>query len=229
MTGRVFVHPSGRTQRLAVADLRAGGVEVFLGLCGGALDVVYSDPPWNPGNEKWWRRHAGEEEPCADYEGLVRAWCEAVAGSQPAHIFCEQSVNFAHRAYLMRAVNRCPAWIAREPDGLHRWRWPLLELWTVQYGSPKRPNMLLHFGREKLSTDPSGLHNEAMTRCVFEGVDWHRFGRRATVGDPCMGLGTTSRMADAFDLHCVGTELNPTRLARTIDWLVKHGYREVTG
>jgi hypothetical protein len=211
---RIFVHPSGQTQRLAVADLTRGGVAIFAELLASVsapVALVYSDPPWSPGNEKWWRRHAGEAPP-EDYARLLNAWCWCAAMCNPEHVLCEQSVNAAHRQLLLDAVSRQLAW-----------NLPLLEHWTVYYGNPLRPNVLLHWGNESLVTDPSEMYGEAMTRRVFEGIAG--LAGRA-VADPCMGLGMTSRMAHRFGQHCIGTELNPKRLERSISWLLRHGYQE---
>lgn len=202
-------HPSGLTQRFAVADLAGGGESEFGTLLQGPVDVVYSDPPWSPGNEKWWRRYAKTAAP-KDYNDLLRGWCNCVIAAQPKHVFCEQSINSVHRQLLLDLI-------ANLPD----WRWPLLEQWEVKYGSPLRPNVLMHFGFEPLNVNPTGMHGEKMTSRVFDGLLW-KHGQ--TFADPCMGLGMTSRMAHYYRANCIGTELNPSRLQRTIDWLLAHGY-----
>ena len=216
MTIRTFIHSTGQIQRLAVGDLTSGGVEIFSDLLqrSAGAGVVYSDPPWNPGNEKYWRRFAGVEPP-TDYEALLDAWCECVSACKADHIFCEQSVIDRHRALLLDATERCEGWYL-----------PLIEQWTVQYGSPLRPNVLLHWGSENLASDPSGLHGEAMTRKVFEGLSAMGALHDTTVSDPCTGLGMTSRLAHRFGASFVGTELNSARLARAIAWLLKQGYEE---
>lgn len=200
-------------QRLAVADLTTDeGLATFATLLEGlTVSIVYSDPPWNPGNEKYWRRYAKASE-TRGYDRLLDAWCRCVVACRPEHVLVEQSIIPAHKQMLLDAIARCTGW-----------HLPLLEEWTVQYGSPKRPNALLHFGREKLSTDPSGMHGIGMTRAVFRGL---AIRPGATVADPCMGLGMTSRVAHEFGLSCIGTELNPARLERTIATLRKLGYAE---
>lgn len=206
----VMIHASGRTQRLSEADLTKNGKDVFSSMVPpDGCDIVYSDPPWSPGNEKWWRRHAGLEPPEA-YQNLLAGWCACVIACHPTDVFCEQSVVDEHRNLLLGMIDSCPGW------GL-----PLVEQWTVFYGSPLRPNVLLHFGKDKLRTNPEGMHGEAMTRRVFESFA----GRVRTVADPCTGLGMTSRMAHEFGADFVGTELNSKRLDRTIGWLLRHGYR----
>ena len=204
-----LTHPTtGQWQQLDVYDLAACPRQAGL-----RADVVYSDPPWNPGNAKYWRTHARVRQTESDdgYQAFLKAWCREVIAYHPASVLVEQSANWGHASMLLAAAEDSPGW-----------RWPLLEHWEIQYGHPRRPNRLLHFGTRRLESDPSGMSGEAMTRAVFDGL---RLTPGMVVADPCMGLGTTSRVAHAFGLHCAGTELNPKRLARTIEWLRRHGYR----
>lgn len=198
-------------QRLAVADLTTtDGLATFVALLDGlTVSIVYSDPPWNPGNEKYWRRYAGAEPP-RGYDRLLDAWCRCVVACAPEHVLVEQSVNAAHKQLLLDAIARCEGWVL-----------PFLEEWTVMYGSPRRPNALLHFGREKLTTNPTGMHGIGMTRVVFHGLTLRP---GTAVADPCMGLGTTSRVAHEFGMSCIGTELNEARLGKTVERLRKLGY-----
>lgn len=216
---RVF-EKDGVYQMIAVADLLKNAGEVIqeaVAMLTSKTTVVYSDPPWNPGNEKWWRRHAEASIP-ESYDHLLDAWCKCAAVCEPEHVFCEQSVNDKHRALFTAAVDRCEDWTL-----------PLIEEWTVHYGSPGarsciRPNKLLHFGNSKISTDPSGMRGQPMTHCVVDGIShdvpW-------LLIDPCMGKGMTSREAHLHGAHCVGTELNAKRAGFAIKWLLKRGYVEV--
>lgn len=215
---REWRHPCGQRQWLAVADLCATGGAVLRAAAAehrAEVRVVYSDPPWNPGNEKYWRRHAGAAPPVA-YAALLDAWCAtATAWPTVEHILCEQSASATHRQLFHDAVARCAAWSL-----------PLREEWVVYYGSPGsrscvRPNVLLHFGHQALRTDPTGLRGEPMTYRVFEGL---ALARRAVVADPCLGKGMTSRMAHQFGLNCLGIELNSARLAYAERWLARQGY-----
>ena len=146
-----------RTQLLLCADLLESSTLVKLqemiamSGCGGC-DLVYSDPPWNPGNEKYWRQHAEKSEP-KQYDAFLNAWCDAVQiciNRGAEDIFCEQSNNPKHREMLLEVVKQ------------KNWRIPLLEDWVVFYGTPSSvscstPNRLLHFGKEKIDTNPSGM------------------------------------------------------------------------
>lgn len=215
-TVKTYRHPNGHWQKLAVADLLKDGVGALLSLTERA-DIVYSDPPWSPGNEKWWRNHAGEFQPDS-YDHFLDAWCAAVSGLRPKHVVVEQSVNPAHKALFVNAVRRCQEWSA-----------PLFQQeWIALYGSPRRPNVVLHFGPQPIPTDPSGMHGDAMTRCVFSGLA--QIGAvqpGMIIADPCTGFGMTSRMAHEFGCNFAGTELAAKRMDRTAAWLLRHGYTEI--
>lgn len=179
-------------------------------------DLVYSDPPWNPGNEKYWRQHAGVAEGNG-YAHFLASWCSLVAlcverGAQ--HVLCEQSANDAHKQMLLSQMQQ------------RHFPLPLLEEWAVFYGSPgsiscRRPNVLLHFGNTRLTTDPSTMAGEPMTIRACTGL---LLSPGSLIVDPCIGKGMTSRMAHYFDWDCLGLELNHARLDKAINWLKKQGY-----
>lgn len=207
-----------RMQKLACWDLEAADTPaVVTALLPPTCALVYSDPPWNPGNATYWRTHAGLR-PCFSYPRFLDAWVAMVALCQErgaTHVLTEQSATQGHCQMLHAAIARST-----------RWSLPFLEDWAVFYGSPgstsvRRPNRLLHFGAVPLSTDPTGLAGEPMTirACAGLGLPVGSW-----VIDPCMGKGMTSRMAHYFDWNCCGTELNPARLAKTLQWLERQAY-----
>ena len=204
--------PKGLKQILAVGDLCGeGGVWLMEQLASlPRMRLVYSDPPWNPGNAKYWRTHAGDTTRVA-YSELLLAWCKVVVASGATDVFCEQSHIDKHRQMLFDAVAETPEFP------------PLLEQWIVYYGSLGciRPNSLLHFGEWPISSNPANRCNAAMTREVFLGFPNLAQG---WVLDPCIGKGMTSRMAHQFGMNCLGLELNPKRLAHTLQWLERKGY-----
>lgn len=214
---RTFTHPSGLWQRLCVADLTIDGAERLAAMADGPVAVVYSDPPWSPGNEKWWRRYASMAPP-VDYRHLLDGWVDAVVRLSPSRVFCEQSVIEEHSRMMLEAMQRHPGW-----------RLPFLEQWVTYYGSrsPARPqgwpNVIMHFGQGALSVDPSGMSGTKMTQLVLGSLD---LPRGSVIADPCMGKGMTSRVGHACGLCVIGTELNPRRLEQTISWLLKKGYQE---
>ena len=202
------------TQRFVEVDLDDDGnlAEVLFRWLPPAIDLVYSDPPWNPGNASYWRTYANLDA-CRSYASFLdRLVAIYVACQQRGarHVMIEQSSNPAHHGLLLEAVQQH-----------YDWSLPLQRIYDVLYAKPQRPNALLHFGSGPLATDPSGLAGEPMTLRAIAGT---RPEPGTWIVDPCMGLGMTSRMAHGLGLNCFGCELNPQRLARTTAWLVKHGY-----
>lgn len=209
---------NGRTQIMLCGDLE--NIEArdrLISYLPDNVGMVYSDPPWNPGNATYWRTHA-KKDPCLSYNAFLDAWCSVVSeciSRSANHIFTEQSANEKHCQMLLDAVARND-----------KWNLPLLEKWTVFYGSPgsisvKRPNILLHFGNEKITTNPEGMAGEPMTTRTCAGVGLKT---GSWIVDPCVGKGMTSRQAHYFDWNCVGNELNPDRLEKTLQWLRSQGY-----
>jgi hypothetical protein len=202
------------TQRFVEVDLDEDSnlAEILLRWLPPTVDLVYSDPPWNPGNATYWRTYA-KLGACRSYASFLDRLVAIYVACQhrgARHVLVEQSSNPAHHGMLLDAVHRHPEWML-----------PLQRVYDVLYAKPQRPNALLHFGREPLSTDPTGLASEPMTLRSLSGA---RPEPGTWIVDPCMGLGMTSRMAHGLGLNCFGCELNPQRLARTTAWLVKQGY-----
>lgn len=207
------------TQLMAVADLEEQlHVDRVRDLLPAIVELVYSDPPWNPGNRKYWRTKADADHD-GSYGSFLDTWCELVGeciqGRETRHVFTEQSYDDDHRSSFLNTVEWTDAWTL-----------PLQDQFKVFYGSPgsrsrQNPNMLLHFSETPLATDPSGLDGEPMTIRACAGIDADP---GATVFDPCIGKGMTSRMALYYQWDCVGTEINPKRLGKTITWLERHDF-----
>lgn len=201
------------TQRLAVVDLDSDdGVARAIGLLPDQVSVNYSDPPWNPGNATYWRTHA-DQDPCTSYARFldrVVAIASACQERGASNVLIEQSIIERDLALFKAAVERSPSWLL-----------PFEQIYRIQYSRPLRPNALMHWGEAKLRTDPTDMDGEPMTTRVFAGLGLHP---GEWVVDQCMGKGTTSRVAHAFGLNCVGTELNHKRLAKTVEWLARRGY-----
>ena len=218
MSSTIWDGPEGLTQALACADLNSPqGLDTFRAtLAGRRAWLVYSDPPWDPGNEKYWRRHARLTPPAAGFDRLMDAWVACCLAADPEHVLVEMSIHADRNRWFFEAVARAGA----------AWRWPEQRRYEVRYSSQKLPNLLVHYGPRPLTTDPSGLHGQPMSHTAFAGLG---LPRGSLVVDPCTGLGMTSRLAHIFGCHYAGTELNPTRLARTAAWVEKKGYRPRTG
>jgi hypothetical protein len=185
---------------LIVGELSLARAREALG--GKRAPIVYSDPPWGPGNLMYWRTHNGERAR-PSWDDFLRLFCRVVSASAAggAHVFVEMGLRWVDQlAAEMAAV------------GL-----PERNRWTCYYGHPKLPNVLWYSG-PGTTTDPSGLSGVAMTRRALEGVARPS----ALVFDPCCGKGMTARCALRLGMRFAGVELNPKRAAATRAFLDRH-------
>lgn len=211
-----------RTQALMVHDhLKGAPPRDFFPAEVGA---VYSDPPWNPGMEVYFRRLADVSET----EGFAAFWDGFLASVRicmergARHVLIEQGAREDDRAPLMAAWTRLLEEECRTllPDDGPL---PFQRRYEVTYQGGRRPSALLHWGITPLIRDPSRLHGPAMTREALLGCG---LPRGAWVVDPCTGQGMTSRVAHRLDLNFMGLELHPDRLQVAEDWLRRKGYTE---
>lgn len=191
--------------RLLCGDITQGAAARMLR--GDAADVVYSDPPWGPGNQRYWHTmNARGSVPRTSWPSFLAAFCGVCAAHRrpDAPVFVEMGLRWVDELdAAMRSVGLEPR---------RRWR--------ILYG-PKRkplPNVLSLFGpRDVEVTMPDPPHGEPVTRAALAAVV--RPG--SIVLDPCTGLGMTARLTHALGGAFRGTELNAARLARTVAWLEK--------
>lgn len=191
--------------RLLCGDLTTGAVASLMG--DDLADVVYSDPPWGPGNLQFWATmHDRGSVPRETWPRFLAAFCVAVARhSKPeAPVFVEMG---------LRWVDELDA--AMRVEGLGRRR-----RWPITYGPKKKPlpNVLTLYGPHDVAVElPDPPHGEPVTRAILGAVV--RPGM--LVLDPCTGLGMTARITHRLGAHFRGCELNPARLERTAAWLRK--------
>lgn len=203
MTSIVSVGP----HRLLVGDITAGAVAKLMG--SEKANVIYSDPPWGPGNQQYWHtmRERGSV-PRTNWPGFLAAFCEACAQHrhQNAPVCVEMGVRWVNELDLAMAKVGLSA----------------TKRWTVFYG-PKRmplPNTLSLYGAALPSISmPDPPHGEAITLAVLSSVVMPG----SVVLDPCTGLGMTARLTHRLGGSFRGSEMNAGRMARTEAWLRKHG------
>lgn len=175
-----------------------------LALQGRRADIVYTDPPWGPGNLQYWRTYNGEHGR-PSWPAFLGRLCEVLHTNTAldGHVFVEMGLR----------------WADNLSDEMARVGRPERARWACVYsaGGAKRPNVLWYSG-PGTTTDPSGLSGVAMTRRALEGV----VAPSALVFDPCCGKGMTARCAVRLGMRFAGVELNPARAAATQRWLALH-------
>lgn len=178
----------------------------FLALGGEKADLVYSDPPWGPGNLMYWRTH-NKETVRPSWETFLDTFVSVVSESVKTggHIFVEMGVRWVDElAHVMRSHGISES-----------------SRWNCLYGNPKLPNVLWYSG-PGCRTDPSGMSGVKMTHTALSGVAT----KGALVFDPCCGKGMTARCSIRLGMRFAGVELNPKRAEVTKLWLEKNRSRK---
>lgn len=191
--------------RLLCGDITEGVVSALLG--DEKADVVYCDPPWGPGNQQYWHtmRENGSSPRTSWSEFLDHLVKVVVSHSKPeAPIFIEMGLRWVDE--LDQAMIRAGVRTQRR--------------WLTTYGpkSKSLPVWLSLYGLHDVQVEmPDPPHGEPVTRAALKAV----VKPGMIVLDPCTGLGMTARCTHKLGGCFRGTEMNLTRLDRTIEWLRK--------
>lgn len=182
--------------KLMVGSVTAGDVSVLMG--DEQADLVYSDPPWGPGNLMYWRTKNSEvirpdwNEFVAEFVKSVDAYCKGWA-------FVEMGLRWGDQ--LAEAFMQA-GWIER-----HRH--------VMDYGKPPRPNLLMAFHRTE--TWPAGDGLAELPKWGWDATE--EIARRFAIHggimlDPCIGLGKSATVFARRGMSVRGLELNPKRLEK---------------
>lgn len=193
-------------------DIMENDLEKFIDVLPKPIDMIYSDPPWNSGNCKYWRTIANKANNQiktypVDFNHFISTINKQLKTLGDLKvIWLEASM----KEYIKLISN------------FNSHNLPLNGEWTICYGNPKRPNKLLRFSETKTITeDPTNFTGEKPTDWAFIQEDSQKC---KTVLDFCIGLGMTSRKAYKHNKTVYGLELNPQRLQRTIDFFLNKGF-----
>ena len=197
-------------------DLEENHFDIIIKLLKGKnIYMVYSDPPWNKGNARYWRTHAGLSREVDFYNNFLPIFFSNVEILNPIYFFME--VPFKNYERILD--------IAKQKNFIIKGNWIVYYGASVTLNYIKccgRPNRIICFSKKEIPSDfdPIGLKGIALTEYVFSY--FHK--KNEIVVDPCIGRGMTSRIAYKYNMHCYGMELNPKRLELTLQWLEKKGH-----
>lgn len=173
----------------------------------------YADPPWTPSNASGFRTKAGAESK-ADWSLLQRRVAEAML--VPALSFCEMGLTTTEDfvATVKKAGGNVYS-VQQINDPPNRFTCNLVALGY----EPQVP-----IGSLRHLTKP-----RALTGLETPGWAIQNYSQpRGVVYDCCLGRGLTAVTAHDLGRVCIGTELNPRRLAVAIAKLVDAGAGEPT-
>ena len=188
--------------RLLNADITTGAVAELMS--GELADVIYSDPPWGPGNQQYWHTYNQRgSAPRTNWDDFLAAFCSVCRAHKTleAPVFVEMGLRWAEQLDAAMAL-----------EGL-----PLQRMWAITYGHPARPNSLRLYGPQDVPVTFTKTHGPPVTATILGAV----VKPGMVVLDPCCGLGMTARNTHKLGGKFRGCELNPKRLAVTADWLQK--------
>lgn len=177
--------------RLLASPLSAAAAASVMGTDRAAL--AYTDPPWGPGNLKYWRTKNGEASR-PDWPAFVAELVAVIGRHCSGWVFVEMGLRWADEV--------SGAFAASGLTERHRH--------VMDYGKPPRPNALLALHRAADWPDRAlPRWGWAATEAVAGefGVPGH------VLFDPCVGLGASASYFARVGMAVRGLDLNPGRLA----------------
>jgi len=176
-------------------------------MSGEDADLIYSDPPWGPGNQKYWHTMNRKGSlPRTDWDHFIECFVRicALYRKQDAPVFIEMGLR----------------WTDQLDELMRRYGMNMVKRWETYYGDKRKPNKttLALFGSElKDIMMPDPPHGEPCTLSILK--EYVKPGM--IVLDPCTGLGMTARLTHTLGGTFCGSELNLKRLEKTANWLRK--------
>lgn len=200
--GQIWTSGDGRI-KLAVHDLRSKtGLLAFMT----KADCVFIDPPWNLGNVNSFVTKAdGAGGYVFDFNDFLRCVYAAIAQINPGVLYFEIG-----KEYLADVI-----------FGLRKMFKRVTFFNSTYYHNAKNLCYIVRATNRKRGADIKpqldGMDEENIIAWICENEKFD------IIGDFCMGRGLVGKYAIANGRKCVGTELNPKRLAVLVDFCEKNG------
>ena len=182
------------------------------------VEFVYSDPPRNKWNAKYWRTHAEKKSngtvksrEVNFYWSFIPSFFKYVTENSN-RLFMEVSEHWKWTDNILSIAE--DFWLQKQKERVVYYWAPT----TINsYKCCWNPNKIICFSEKGWAPNdlnPSWMKWELMTDHVFSKI--HK--KWKTVIDFCVWKWMTARMAEKYWMKCVWMELNPYRLGITIDW-----------
>lgn len=172
-------------------------------------DTLFVDPPWNIGNVRTFYTKADKESPEKfDFIGFTSAFFKRIDEINPRFLFIEMGKEFlAH--YLVECGKR----------------YKYVTFYnSTYYGKKENKCYVIHACNEHKRKRYKELEDMDERKIIEWICHNHSYD---CIGDLCMGMGLVGQNAFDAGKSFVGTELNPKRLAKLVDY-VKNGRTKKT-
>lgn len=202
--------------RFVVADLQSPeGVMDAAGVAEGA-SVAFTDPPWNVGIGKTFRKQAGEVPDAIDLRAVFDGLALVLGGVRHAAAVWMGSDDKGRELAALALTRGGLGFIQRRPvtyEGVSKAA-------TLSVGTRTPPPE----GEAALppANDSRGAFAHGGEAICTRYLGWAEAqGWQGTVVDPFVGQGVTARVAQRRGWACAGSEIHAGRLAVTLAWLAK--------
>ncbi len=179
---------------LSVADITKHIPDFML-----VADLVYCDPPWNLGNVNGFITKNGGQDHLSSFEDFYKHLFNGIQLMSPKVCYLEIG-----KQYVETFRNQLQAY------------YPFVQIWPITYYK-KHLSYLLRGGEFPSNHSFTGLDDSITPMKAIETE------KCTIVGDLCTGRGLTAISAVKAKKVFVGTELNPRRMAVTIEKMTKAG------
>ncbi len=168
------------------------------------IPLVYVDPPWNQALLTGFRTKAKSPSSELTFTEFIYTLLE------PLSTLCPQPVILMEGSAQPKAMDEVAEAVGRIPD------LSVLHVWTITYNKGKPAILYQLSGGD--STTVANFHDMDDWDTPALAIE-HYTEPGNFVLDPCLGLGRTAHCCQTLSRRCIGMELNPARLAHTLDTL----------
>ena len=179
------------SHRITIHDIMSNDLDDLMQ--GEKADLLYVDPPWGSASLSFWRTHNKQKGHAINWEAFLQRIRFIYERHVTGGLCIETGLKFESGIVS----------VFGHPQGRY----------DVVYksGGVLRPSLILIYGALP-QKDPTGLNGYDLPYTVISALPH----RPRSVLDPCVGLGTTAKVAKALGMTCYANELNPDRAAKTM-------------
>lgn len=163
-------------------------------------DTLFIDPPWNIGNVKTFYTKAEQEHPTIDFLQFTETLFKRIDEISPEFLFIEIG-----KQYLAEYISECKE------------RYRCITFYNSTYfNNVDNKCYVIHATNDRSRKRYKELEDLDEAKIIAWLCRHHDY---RCIGDLCMGQGLVGKHAFMNGKRFVGTELNPKRLAKLVDFI----------